>query len=134
MFICLLILLRNKLVLRAIIENFILIYLQFRYYLDLSVFVFWRSRHSHGNCYMGKLKNLHMRKIQKNLKNQHAGNRPLVYSSVNKCKLTILRHGFFCLFSKKKFHRREFHCASYLAVGWQLNKKMWGRFSLLFSK
>ena len=51
-------------------------YLQFWFCLDLcetKVFLS-SSPHCDGNSYADKLKNLHMRKNQQKLKNQHAGN------------------------------------------------------------
>ena len=56
-----------------------LMYLQFRFYLDLYKTKIFLSSYPHydGNSYADKLKNPHMRKKQPKLKNQHAGNRPL---------------------------------------------------------
>ena len=55
-------------------------YLQFWFYLDLcktKIFLS-SSPHCDGNSYADKLKNPHMRKNQQKLKNQHAGNWPLI--------------------------------------------------------
>ena len=55
-------------------------YLQFWFYVDLcktNVFLS-SSAYGDGNSFADKLKNLHMRKNQQKLKNQHACNRPLI--------------------------------------------------------
>ena len=59
---------------KVLSKTLCLIYLQFWFYLDLSLFVFWNNQHSDENCYAGKLKNPRMWKPLRWVKNQHSGN------------------------------------------------------------